>query len=112
MSHLKLTHRVAILMAMFLLSVVAVLLIDPIPQDPGYHLFADTRPYLGIANFGDVTSNLGFAVVGQALNPGRRLSNHAASRGFEACRVHGSCCPFRPGEEQTLRHPACPGQRP
>ncbi len=64
MSRLKFSHRVAILMAMFLLSVVAVLFMDPIPQDPRYHLFADSRPFLGIANFGDVTSNLGFAVVG------------------------------------------------
>ena len=35
-----------------------------IPQDPAYHNFADTRSWLGIANFGDVMSNLPFALVG------------------------------------------------
>ena len=64
MSPLSFTQRVAILVAMFVLSLAAVLFVAPIPQDPAYHLFADTRPFLGIANFGDVTSNLGFALVG------------------------------------------------
>jgi hypothetical protein len=40
------------------------LALDPIPQDPDYHLFADKRPFLGIPNFNDVVSNAGFAVVG------------------------------------------------
>ncbi|WP_179188612.1 hypothetical protein [Kiloniella majae] len=35
-----------------------------LPQDQLYHLFADTRSCLGIANFGDVISNLGFLIVG------------------------------------------------
>ena len=38
--------------------------IDPIPQDPAYHLFADSRGLLGIPNFGDVVSNAGFAIAG------------------------------------------------
>jgi hypothetical protein len=38
----------------------------PIPQDPGYHLFADVRSCLGIANFGNVASNLAFLAVGIA----------------------------------------------
>lgn len=38
----------------------------PILQDPGYHLFADTRGCLGINHFGDVASNLAFLVVGIA----------------------------------------------
>jgi hypothetical protein len=38
--------------------------IDPLPQDLGYHDFADTRGWLGIPNFGDVASNAGFMVVG------------------------------------------------
>lgn len=37
---------------------------DPIPQDLDYHVFADTRPLLGIANFWNVFSNLPFIVVG------------------------------------------------
>ena len=76
MNHLSFTHRLGILVAMFVLSVGAVLFVAPIPQDPAYHLLADTRPFLGIANFGDVTSNLGFAVVGllglwSVMGPGR-----------------------------------------
>ncbi|HUB51415.1 MAG TPA: hypothetical protein VL986_04670 [Terracidiphilus sp.] len=35
-----------------------------IPQPLSYHLFADRRPLLGIPNFGDVASNLPFAVIG------------------------------------------------
>jgi len=40
------------------------LALEPIPQDPAYHLFADTRTFFGIPNFNDVVSNAGFAVVG------------------------------------------------
>ena len=36
----------------------------PIPQDPTYHDFADTRAVAGIANFNDVASNLPFLLVG------------------------------------------------
>lgn len=38
--------------------------LPPIPQAPSYHQFADQRGWLGIPNFGDVVSNLGFAFVG------------------------------------------------
>ncbi len=43
-----------------------VLLLDPIPQDPAYHQFADQRTVLGITHAGDVLSNLGFLAVGAA----------------------------------------------
>jgi hypothetical protein len=36
----------------------------PIPQDSTYHVFADTRTCLGLDNFGNVASNLGFLLVG------------------------------------------------
>jgi hypothetical protein len=39
-------------------------LVPPIPQPLAYHNFADHRPWLGIPNFGDVVSNLPFAIVG------------------------------------------------
>jgi predicted membrane channel-forming protein YqfA (hemolysin III family) len=39
-------------------------IIPPIPQPQSYHLFADQRSFLGIPNFGDVVSNLPFAVIG------------------------------------------------
>lgn len=64
MSGLKFSHRVGILVAMFVVSVAGMMMVAPIAQDPAYHLFADSRPLFGIANFGDVMSNLGFAVVG------------------------------------------------
>ena len=47
------------------LVVIAVLVfVGPIPQDPAYHAFADARPFLGIANFANVVSNLPFLVIG------------------------------------------------
>jgi hypothetical protein len=39
-------------------------LIKPVPQPLAYHNFADQRAWLGIPNFGDVVSNLAFAIVG------------------------------------------------
>ena len=40
------------------------LVLPPIPQPLFYHNFADHRPWLGIPNFGDVASNLPFAIIG------------------------------------------------
>ena len=39
-------------------------LLDPIAQSEKYHHFADARSFMGIANFFDVFSNLGFLIVG------------------------------------------------
>ena len=58
------------------------LLHGPIPQDKGYHVFADMRTCLGVANFGNVASNLAFLAVGVSggtwcyrhLTAGARLS--------------------------------------
>jgi hypothetical protein len=38
--------------------------LPPIPQDPGYHAFADDRTMLGVPNFLNVASNVPFLVVG------------------------------------------------
>ena len=38
--------------------------VEPIPQDPGYHDFADRRTLMGIANFWNVASNLPFLFAG------------------------------------------------
>jgi len=57
-------------LSMFLLILLAGLMIvvyfmtPRIPQPISYHQFADKRSFLGIPNFGDVMSNLPFAVVG------------------------------------------------
>lgn len=46
------------------MMVFACLLMPRIPQPQTYHQFADHRSFLGISNFGDVASNLPFAVIG------------------------------------------------
>ena len=61
---LSFAQRVAILIGLAVAGLVGLLFLDPIPQDPSYHLFADTRTLLGIPNFNDVFSNVGFAIVG------------------------------------------------
>ncbi len=51
-------------------------LVDPVPQDPAYHDFADARLMLGVPNFWNVMTNLPFLLVGTyglvfvARNPG------------------------------------------
>ena len=46
------------------LALVAWALLPAIPQDQGYHLFADQRSWLGIPRAADVLSNLAFVLVG------------------------------------------------
>ena len=47
------------------LAVIGVdLLLPRIPQPQSYHNFADQRSFLGIPNFGDVVSNIPFALFG------------------------------------------------
>ena len=52
--------------AIAVVILVAWLVSGPIPQDPAYHRFADTRRVLGVPNGLDVLSNAGFAIVGLA----------------------------------------------
>ncbi|MCP4589221.1 MAG: ceramidase, partial [bacterium] len=59
-----LTRRTAAIVFSGLASVVVMLAMDPIAQDPRYHDFADQRQLVGIPHFGDVVSNLLFVVVG------------------------------------------------
>ncbi|MHC9511965.1 ceramidase domain-containing protein [Kangiella sp. M94] len=61
-----LTHiqRCVILIFTSVAAVAALFFVDPIPQDPNYHLFADSRHIAGIENFWNVASNLPFMVVG------------------------------------------------
>lgn len=47
-------------------SLAIMFLQPPFGQDQAYHAFADTRPFLGVPNFGDVASNLVFLIVGVA----------------------------------------------
>ena len=74
---------IALLTAIMLAPLLYLLFLhDSIPQDKGYHLFADVRTCLGVNNFGNVASNLAFLVVGitgllwcyRNLKTGARLS--------------------------------------
>jgi hypothetical protein len=53
-----------LLLAVGVAIAIVALLLPPIPQPLAYHNFADQRGWLGIPNFGDVVSNVPFAVVG------------------------------------------------
>lgn len=60
------SRKASLVLLLFLTAaiVVASLLLPRIPQPLSYHHFADQRGLLGIPNFGDVASNLPFAVIG------------------------------------------------
>jgi hypothetical protein len=68
----------ALLLVVALAVAATFLLVLPIPQDPNYHRFADTRALLGIPHFWNVASNLPFILVGFA---GLILQARAAKRG-------------------------------
>ncbi len=53
-----------ILLSFTLTAIVVTLMLRPIPQDVGYHQFADQRRILNIPNFSNVVSNLPFLFVG------------------------------------------------
>lgn len=58
--------RAGVVAALGLFAVTLVFSLSPIPQDPSYHRFADSRGVFGLANAGDVLSNLAFLLVGFA----------------------------------------------
>jgi len=66
MSISPLTWRIALVAGITLLAVAAALLIPAMPQPLAYHDFVDQREAVGIPNFLNVTSNIGFLVVGIA----------------------------------------------
>ena len=51
--------------AIFVIAAVF-LFTSPVPQDPAYHEFSDSRSLLGVPNFWNVLSNLPFLIVGAA----------------------------------------------
>lgn len=61
---LPFTWRHALLIGLVFGSLVYLLSLDPISQNTKYHLFADTRSFIGIPNCIDVLSNLLFLAVG------------------------------------------------
>lgn len=60
------------------LAIAGAFLLDPIPQDPAYHDFADKRAFFGVPNLWNVVSNLPF-LFASALGFGRlrRLASPA-----------------------------------
>ena len=56
--------RMAVLLGVAAAAAVAIGVLSPIPQDPTYHRFADTRSLWGVANGWNVLSNLAFLAVG------------------------------------------------
>jgi hypothetical protein len=57
-------NGLVVLVASGLCLAVVGLFLPRIPQPQSYHNFADHRGWLGVPNFGDVSSNLPFAIVG------------------------------------------------
>jgi hypothetical protein len=61
-----LAKRIWYIVAFTVLSAAAAFLLPAMPQPLAYHDFADRRTLLGIANFLDVASNVGFLLAGIA----------------------------------------------
>ena len=59
-----LAHRQWLLAILSLAALLAMFFVQPIPQDPAYHQFVDSRTLLGVPNFWNVFSNIGYLVVG------------------------------------------------
>jgi hypothetical protein len=53
-----------VLLSVTVIVALAAMMAPRVAQPLSYHHFADQRSWLGIPNFGDVVSNLGFAIVG------------------------------------------------
>ncbi len=85
-------HVVVAYVGGYLLALAVVLgTTAPLPQDPAYHAFADTRGALGVPRFGDVVSNAALLVAGLAgLAVVRRVRAGARARGA----VRGTAAPW------------------
>lgn len=96
MSRLVLTR--ALLLLCVAAAVVALAMHGPIPQDPGYHRFADARTIAGIPNAWNVLSNLAFLVVGlYGLARYPRLSVARTRPGYVALCIGIACVAFGSG---------------
>lgn len=61
---MKFQAKIIFLLVLTLLAILVTAILRPIPQDPSFHLFADTRSMLGIPNFLNVITNLPFLFIG------------------------------------------------
>lgn len=66
MAALSLNQRLGVLAGISATSIIVLLMVPPIPQDPAYHQFADRTAVLGIPNFWNVVSNFPFLLIGLA----------------------------------------------
>lgn len=72
------SYKKLVLVAVAAVAIGAMFLVDPIPQDPAYHDFADSRTLLGVPNFWNVATNIPFLLIGAAaLVRARRLASSA-----------------------------------
>jgi hypothetical protein len=77
------SRRLWVLALICLAAIVAALFMQPMPQDPAYHRFVDTRTIAGIPNFWNVCSNLGYLIVGiHGVTRARRVSAPELVPGF------------------------------
>ncbi len=60
----KFSYATHIIYGAAILAVGAMFFFGPIPQDPAYHAFADTRTIAGVDNFWNVLSNFPFLLAG------------------------------------------------
>ena len=65
-SGVKRNRPILIFSGLAVASLAGLLLLPPVPQDQGYHQFADERTIFGIPSFWNVVSNLPFLAVGAA----------------------------------------------
>jgi len=78
-------------------------LLPAIRQDEQYHLFADHRTLLGIANFWNVVSNLPFLVVGlTGLRTARRLSEKSLFAGVLLTAFGSAYYHLAPGDARLV----------
>ncbi|MGH8657547.1 MAG: ceramidase domain-containing protein [Gammaproteobacteria bacterium] len=70
-----------------LATIGVLLLLDPIPQDPSYHAFADQRQLFGVPRFGDVVSNSAFLLVA-ILGLSTVYRAHSINRAGDSVSLH------------------------
>ena len=56
--------KVWILVGVAVVTAAVVFCLKPVPQDPAFHRFADTREWLRVPNFWNVMGNFCFLLVG------------------------------------------------
>jgi hypothetical protein len=57
-------QRIWTLLIFVVIGFLGLLTLDPISQDPNYHLFADDRSFFSVPHFYNVVSNIGFVALG------------------------------------------------